>query len=269
MIQDANLSNKQLQTVRRHVTYATGENFKMGYRHSELEKMEQNETGPQPYFGVYKIVNNKVAVENCKHWSTPINDEASFAVENDVLNRAANTKFIGPLFPEEVGVVVGLDHGQGAMRGFAKFLLTSPQLVVRDTVTNSLVESIEYLQQNKLVVVSNKSRDVVQAVYVPKGATNIRINNDHQLELEAGYDGETITDTKELGPDIQVIPCDEIIVDCSIQHFRIYITGNLAFYAFMLGRPNSANHWCIWCDSKKQYYGYPAEVAQKAAWSPS
>ncbi len=292
MIQDANLSNKQLQTVRRHVTYATGENFKMGYRHSELEKMEQNETGPQPYFGVYKIVNNKVAVENCKHWSTPINDEASFAVENDVLNRAANTKFIGPLFPEEVGVVVGLDHGQGAMRGFAKFLLTSPQLhkekndlsygcpianlchvqckkdtylVVRDTVTNSLVESIEYLQQNKLVVVSNKSRDVVQAVYVPKGATNIRINNDHQLELEAGYDGETITDTKELGPDIQVIPCDEIIVDCSIQHFRIYITGNLAFYALMLGRPNSANHWCIWCDSKKQYYGYPAEVAQKAA----
>lgn len=180
MIQDANLTNKQFQTVRRHVTYATGENFKMGYRPSELEKMEQNQTGPQPYFGVYKNVNDKGPVENCKHWLTPINDEASFAVENDVLNQAANTKFVGPLLPEEVGVVVGLDHGQGAMRGFAKFLLTSPQLrkekndlsygypiakichvqckkdtyrVVRDTVTNSLVESIEYLQQNQLVVV--------------------------------------------------------------------------------------------------------------------
>jgi hypothetical protein len=128
MIQDVNLTNKQFQTVHWHITYATGENFRMGYRHSELEKMEQNQTGPQPYFGVYKNVNDKGAVKNCKHWSTPIKDKASFAIENDILNLAANTKFIGPLFPEEVGVVVGLDHGQGAVRGFAKFLLISPQL---------------------------------------------------------------------------------------------------------------------------------------------
>jgi hypothetical protein len=31
-------------------------------------------------------------------------------------------------FPETVDVIVGMDHGRGALRGFAKILLASPEL---------------------------------------------------------------------------------------------------------------------------------------------
>jgi hypothetical protein len=122
MIQDANLTVSQFKLVQQHVTFAAGNSFNMRYARPVFKELEGAQSGPVPIFGVYKNKNENGSVEHCKHWLTLIGDEASFAVENQILNCSKNTKpmAIGSLFPKEVEVVVGLDHGQGAMRGFAK-----------------------------------------------------------------------------------------------------------------------------------------------------
>ena len=33
-----------------------------------------------------------------------------------------------------------------------------------------------------------------------------------------------------------------------IPHFEIYVTGDLAYYTDILGKPNSSPHWCHLCD---------------------
>jgi hypothetical protein len=152
----------------------------MTYRPSDIKKLEGSQTGPEPMFGMFKNESENGDIENCKHWSTLLSEELSSAVENDVMN----TKDEASSFPEEVGVVIGMDHGQKAMRGYAKFLLTCPQRIVKHTVAEKLVESIEYLKQNQLVIVSNVTHDVVQALYVPKGATKFRIDADYRLEYD-------------------------------------------------------------------------------------
>jgi hypothetical protein len=32
-----------------------------------------------------------------------------------------------------------------------------------------------------------------------------------------------------------------------IPHFDLYITGDLSFYADILGMPKSSSYWCPWC----------------------
>ncbi len=254
MIQDANLTVSQFKLVRQHVTFEAGNSFNMRYDRPVFDELEGAQSGPVPIFGVYKNENEDGSVKHCKHWSTLIGDEASYAVENQILNRSNNTKptATGSLFPEEL-----VDHGQGAMRGFAKFLLTSKQLwkekndlsygcpiakichvqckkdtfrVIEHTVSKKIVESITHLQKSRLVVVSNTSPDIVQAVYVPREARDFRINEENRLEYKMECESETITVNKELNTEFHGLPRDTLLIDSSIEHFKIYITGDLAFY---------------------------------------
>jgi hypothetical protein len=32
-----------------------------------------------------------------------------------------------------------------------------------------------------------------------------------------------------------------------IPHFNLYVTGDLSFYADVLGVPKSSSYWCPWC----------------------
>jgi hypothetical protein len=104
----------------------------------------------------------------------------------------------------------------------------------------------------------------MQAVYVPQEARDFRIDEEKRLEYKLECKSETIMVTKELNTEFHDSPCNMLLINSSIQRFKIYITGNLAFYALMLGKPNSANNWYIWCDCKKKWYGHPADIADNA-----
>jgi hypothetical protein len=124
MIQDGNLTMNQFNVVCQHVTFTASDSFKMTYRPSDIKKVEGSQTGPEPMFGMFKNESENGDIENCKHWSTLVSEELSSAVENDMMN----TKDEASSFPEEVGIIIGMDHGQKAMCGYAKFLLRSLQL---------------------------------------------------------------------------------------------------------------------------------------------
>jgi hypothetical protein len=297
MVQDANLSIKQFNLVRIHVMHATGISFKMAYRRPELKELEGSRAGPEPQFGTYKNESDNGDTENCLHWSTLMHEELSFAVENEVVNRSTQDSKLqaGPMFPEEIGVIFGLDHGQGALRGYAKFLLTSPQerkerndlslgcpiakichvqckkdtyRVVRHTVADKLVEGIKVLNENRLVIVHNKDSTIAQAVYVPMDSNSFRIKDQRQLEFTVQQEFHTIIDMKELDPELQELPEEDALsIDSSIRCFKVYVTGDLAFYALMLRKPNSSNNWCIWCQLQKKFFGTPEMVTDAVKWT--
>jgi hypothetical protein len=101
-----------------------------------------------------------------------------------------------------------MDHGQGALRGFAKILLTSLKLrkekedlsygclivklfhvqckkdtyrIIKNTAIPLLNDSINHLKESRCVIVTNKARQLVQACLVPRESTDVHINAIHDL----------------------------------------------------------------------------------------
>ena len=127
MIQDRNLTFNQFRKVRKNVEYSTGSGFKMTYRQYEKRRLEMGaRSSPQPIFGVYADENGTGEVENCWHYSKSVAQELLYAAESHVLDAGAMHKLAFP--QRELEVVVSLNHGQGALSGFAKFLLPPKEL---------------------------------------------------------------------------------------------------------------------------------------------
>ena len=62
------------------------------------------------------------------------------------------------------------------------------------------------------------------------------------------------------------LPCGaEVCLD--IPHFVIYITGDLAFYANILGKPNSSPHWCHLCDKSHKEWNDVRNISKGNLWS--
>jgi hypothetical protein len=139
---------------------------------------------------------------------------------------------------------------------------------VRHTVADKLVEGIKVLNENRLVIVHNKDSTIAQAVYVPMDSNSFRINDQRQLEFTVQQEFHTIIDMKELDPELQELPEEDALsIDSSIRCFKVYVTGDLAFYALMLGKPNSSNNWCIWCQLQKKFFGTPEMVTDAVKWT--
>jgi hypothetical protein len=199
MIQDANLSFKRFVNVRKHVTHASGPAFKMVYLQADKRKLEMGaRVSPEPTFGIYNDEDKNGEVEKCNHYSTNICEELTYATESHMLESTEPTNPRIAVFPQrELQVVVGLDHGQGALSRFAKFLLTPPELrkqmgnlsygcpivkichvkcrtdsyrIIKNTVATHLNETMKTLKESKVVTISDLLMTKVQAVLVPQKA---------------------------------------------------------------------------------------------------
>ena len=292
VIQDANLSMNQFRLVRRHLNHASEGQIKMRYRKNEKKALETGPRfGPEPMFGKYDDENENGEAEECLFWSTHLSEELQYAVESDVINIASSSKEIElPLYPHgTIDVIVGLDHGQGALSGFAKFLLTSPSLrkekenlsygcpiakichiqcrkdtyrIMKRTIANVLNESIKLLKESRVIIIfENKSgTEKVQTILIPTDAHTFSIDEDRQFKFMVPVtnmhgDLEQVSRTIELDPLFQSTPVANLQIDSSIKGFRIFVTGDLAFYAMALGKPNTSSYWCTWCSMKKTAFG--------------
>jgi hypothetical protein len=99
-------------------------------------------------------------------------------------------------------------------------------------------------------------------------SNSFRINDQRQLEFTVQKEFHTIIDMKELDPELQELPEeDALFINSSIRCFKVYVTGDLAFYALMLRKPNSSNNWCIWCQLQKKFFGTPEMVTDTVKWT--
>jgi hypothetical protein len=139
--------------------------------------------------------------------------------------------------------------------------------VVRHTIANKLVKGIKVLNENQLVIVHNKDCTITQAVYVPMDLNSFHINDQLQLKFTVQQEFHTIIDMNELDPELQELTEEDALsINSSIWCFKVYVTGDLAFYALMLGKPNSSNNWCIWCQIQKKFFGMPEMVTDAVKW---
>jgi hypothetical protein len=75
--------------------------------------------------------------------------------------------------------------------------------------------------------------------------------------------GEAATDDDENAPQQIILDTnlfegmntDQFNFDTSVESIQIFVTGDLAFYAQVLGKPSTASFWCIWCDQHKSLFG--------------
>jgi hypothetical protein len=174
---------------------------------------------------------------------------------NSTLTNKKDSKLPANEFPETVEVVVGMDHGQGALRGFAKILLTSPKLrkekedlsyscpivklchvqckkdtycIIKNTAIPLLNDSMNHLKASWCIIITDKGRQLVQACLVPHESTNVHINAVHdlcynntgQVQVQVALDEQFK----------QTVHTD-LCIDTSINGFKVYITGDLALYA--------------------------------------
>jgi len=98
-------------------------------------------------------------------------------------------------------------------------------------------------------------------------------------QLEYNFPGQDAIERKELDAKFHGLSPGTLTIGTTIQSFNVYITGDLAFYALVLGKgnlafctlvlgkPNSSSHWCIWCNSPKKWYGCPTLVANAMKWT--
>ena len=134
--------------------------------------------------------------------------------------------------------------------------------IMKRTIANVLNESIKLLKESRAIIIfENKSgTEKVQTILIPTDAHTFSIDEDRQFKFMVPVtnmhgDLEQVSRTIELDPLFQSTPVANLQIDSSIKGFRIFVTGDLAFYAMALGKPNTSSYWCTWCSMKKTAFG--------------
>jgi hypothetical protein len=108
----------------------------------------------------------------------------------------------------------------------------------------------EKLRSSSLVFISAPStKGKIKNIYLSKEAGNIKLEKDEDSGkyillytlYGEGQTGFSITQIHK-----ERLPEDSKIV-LTIPKFNLFIMGDLAYYADMLGMPSSSSYWCPWC----------------------
>ena len=175
-----------------------------------------------------------------------------------------------------VDVVIGGDHGAGAFRllGKLNYLPAKKNQLLelgsrifqfgnikckKDTaqiialLSPAVNKALEDLNGGMLVGVRGKNKnDVITCIFLHKSATHLRT---------AICDGRLFLKWTERGLECEkelkgmIIP-DTFNIWTIVQNFTYFITGDLAFYATILGRDGTSASRCPWCDlTAKEWKG--------------
>jgi hypothetical protein len=119
--------------------------------------------------------------------------------------------------------------------------------ILSDTVSDDLSAAYETLQVSSLVFVKEMEEEKVKSFFIPKHAYDICIEEDDN-NCALTYYLQTAT---ENGFSVKYSHESNLqkgsVIILSIPHFNLYITGDLSYYADVLGMPNSSSYWCPWC----------------------
>ncbi len=120
--------------------------------------------------------------------------------------------------------------------------------ILSETVSDLLSEGYEKLLSQIIVFVRPSSTNKkVNPILISKNSINIRLECDEtdQSKFFVTYQtsGGSFTMTRQ---DQTQFPAGSEIIFVT-PAFTIFITGDLSYYADVLGMPNSTSYWCPWC----------------------
>jgi hypothetical protein len=301
MWSDANVNVVQQRIIRRHLKYHFGKRLFIPRKIFEEDREHYN---AQTYYDCYKYYkggDKQQKPEKCPYWCRDPDEVVSKELTKllDYSDPNLITTSLSSICQTTCTIVAGADQGQGSWRSWIK-IATESGLKIRErmateqnfdpktsyivsqvahitckkdhheilsaTVSDRLSAGYEKLQSSCLVFIKPPSSKI-KAVYISRHAFDV------QLEL----DGDDVTkchltyalsSNEENGFSMKHCHKERFekgsMLLLTIPSFQIFMTGDLSFYADVLGMPSSSSYWCPWCLlSRPEWQTPPSEEPEE------
>jgi hypothetical protein len=279
MWSDANINVTQQRIIKKHLRHHfgkrvfipdksitnDGESYYIPTHYGEYHYYKRNDASQKP--------------EKCSYWCR----DASVIVTKELerlidfnYETVESTNYISSL-SEGCTIISGGDHGHGAWRSWVKIsmmgkteiqkeIASDPSFdtkktyiasqvahiackkdhhsILTNTISPHMSTAYDKLVSSALVFTLNGHEKKVKSYYVSKYATDIKIeNNKLTYIINSGPNNEgylmRVSEEEDMphGSKLLLI----------IPSFDLFITGDLSYYADVLGMPSSTSYWCPWC----------------------
>jgi hypothetical protein len=146
----------------------------------------------------------------------------------------------------QIDVVFGGDHGARRFRAVTK-------IIFRSNVQPDL-EPFSIVMQVGNIDIAKDTRSVLERTLgIPLNESVKRVHGKKVVVRLLDNDTPTITLTEEL-------PGEQENNNFISFHVRTFITGDLAFFAIILGKENMSTQWCTWCKLSRVKWSNPNHV---------
>jgi hypothetical protein len=182
-------------------------------------------------------------------WTKPIAQLLEVSVATYAQERIATNPTLNNL--KGIDVVLGGDHGQGKFRSVIKIILRDDAGLSVDTLVMKVghidctKDTYEVLKSSVAGPLNDSLKEVIesgalQVIRDPNGSVFFRMKNDEQ-------DDQQLTIISSL-------------------YIRVFVTGDLAYFAAILGKVNMAGGWCTWCGLSPREWS-PTEHDKGQLWT--
>ena len=281
---DANINYTQQRIIKRHLRLHLGK--RLFIPETRFSSDHEHYFVPT-YYNEYKYYKNgdkSQKPERCHYWcrdpSIVVGKEFSRML--DYLDpNLIPTRFNSLITSGSCTLIAGADQGQGAWRSWIKvstmsgeevrnkmsteesFNLKSSYIIAQvahitckkdhpdilsATVSGRISEGYDKLLSQRIVFVKPASSDAkVEAIMVPRDATNIKMqeNSTDKNKCNLSYEISSPSFIMTQQDETSFPKGSKVIL--ILPPFSLYITGDLSYYADVLGMPNSSSYWCPWC----------------------
>jgi hypothetical protein len=191
-----------------------------------------------PVVGSYE---DPVTGKTIHFWTKPIAKLLEVSVATYAQERAATNPALDNL--KSIDVVLGGDHGQGKFRSVIKIILRDDTGKSVDT----LVMKVGHIDCTK------DTYDVLKSsVAGPLNESIKELIDSEALQVIRDENGSVVFRMKK---DDRDDPAGLTIL--SSLPIRVFVTGDLAYFAAILGKVNMAGGWCTWCGLSPREWSPP------------
>jgi hypothetical protein len=225
MWQEANVSQKIQRTILRYLAAEYG--CRLVVPEAEVDAFGQDHVSP-----VTGTFEDPVTRKTIHFWTKPIAKLLEVSVSTYVQEKsiAADDSALGML--KSIDVVLGGDHGQGKFRSVIKIILRNDD----GKQVDSMVMKVGHIDCMK------DTYDILKSsVAGPLNESMEEVVKSGALQLIREQDGNLSCSMKNDDDDQSLLT---IITNLPI---RVFVTGDLAYFAAILGKVNMADDWCTWC----------------------
>jgi hypothetical protein len=224
MFRDANIGVRAARIIRKHFLAHYGTSFIAS--ESKIRRLGENALPPTVKQFQYK--------ERCyDYWYHEVDQIIEHNLALQLGSNSTATDWTS------MEIVFGGDHGQRAFRSGAKIILRGPSKVVKEFP----IGEIEIGKDNSEILDNTLFGPFNEGIdRMTNGATCTGVDPDGTVKILKTVNGVvyakfSLADKRNENDELlQEIP------------FRVFMTGDLAFYAICHGKENSTSHWCPWCD---------------------
>jgi hypothetical protein len=223
MFRDANIGVRGARIIRKHFLAHFGHTFLAS--ESKIRRLGDNALPP-------KVKQFKYKEKRYDYWYHEIDEiiEHNLALEL--------SKHLNGTTWTSMEVICGGDHGQRAFRSGVKIILRGPSKVVKEFP----IAEIEIAKDNSEILENTLFGPFNEGIdRMTNGETCTGVDLDGTVKIFQSMDGvmyakfSLAAKRNENDELLQQIP------------FRVFMTGDLAFYAICHGKESSTSHWCPWC----------------------